>query len=300
MKKIPVILDTDIGDDIDDTWALVMLLRSPELSLKLVTTAFGNTLYRARIVAKLLEIAKRTDVNVGIGIKTDDNEGRQADWIKDYDINNYPGKIFNDGVDALIRTIMDSPEEVTVIAIGPLTNIAEALEREPNIVKKSRLVAMAGNVRKGFGDSKVPIPEYNVKIDVKSAKKVFTSAWDITITPLDTCGFMILEGEKFKKIKECSLPLTKALMENVKMWHEKGGYEPKDFSQSVRSSILFDTVAVYLAFSEEFLVMEDLPIVIEDDGLTAIKEGGKIIRCAVEWKDKSKFEDLLVSRLTSF
>ena len=68
-SRIPVILDTDIGDDIDDTWALVMLLKSPELDLRLVVTDFGDTVYRARLVAKLLQVAGRTDVPIGIGIR---------------------------------------------------------------------------------------------------------------------------------------------------------------------------------------------------------------------------------------
>lgn len=67
-KRIPVILDTDIGGDIDDTWALAMLLNSPELDLKLVVTDTGNTTYRAKVAAKLLEVAGRTDVPIGIGL----------------------------------------------------------------------------------------------------------------------------------------------------------------------------------------------------------------------------------------
>ena len=71
--KIPVILDTDIGGDIDDTWALAMMLKSPELDVKLVVTDTGNTTYRAKIAAKMLEIAGRTDVPVGVGLHLDDN-----------------------------------------------------------------------------------------------------------------------------------------------------------------------------------------------------------------------------------
>jgi len=68
MKKIPVILDTDIGFDIDDLWALVMILKSPELDIKLITTDTGDTYYRAKLVAKTLEIANRTDIPIGVGI----------------------------------------------------------------------------------------------------------------------------------------------------------------------------------------------------------------------------------------
>ena len=78
MKKIPVILDTDIGNDVDDVWALVMLLKSPEVDIRLITTGTNNTIYRARLVAKLLEIAERTDIPIGVGIPLqvgDENHG---------------------------------------------------------------------------------------------------------------------------------------------------------------------------------------------------------------------------------
>jgi inosine-uridine nucleoside N-ribohydrolase len=68
--KIPVILDTDIGDWIDDHYALVSLLQSPELDLKLVVSAYGDTVTRAKIIAKALETAQRFDVQVGIGVRS--------------------------------------------------------------------------------------------------------------------------------------------------------------------------------------------------------------------------------------
>ena len=63
----PVILDTDIGDDVDDTWALLMLLRMPELDLKLAVSDYGNAIYRCRLLAKLLQLTGRTDVPIGVG-----------------------------------------------------------------------------------------------------------------------------------------------------------------------------------------------------------------------------------------
>ena len=62
VKKLPVILDTDIGDDMDNTWALVMLLKSPQFDVKLITTTCGKSVYRAKIIAKLLTVAGRTDI----------------------------------------------------------------------------------------------------------------------------------------------------------------------------------------------------------------------------------------------
>jgi len=126
--KIPVIFDTDIGSDIDDTWALAMLLRSPELYPILITTENGNTRYRAKIVAKMLERSKRTDIPIGIGIHLSDETGRQSAWVENYNLKRYRGIVYEDGVKALIETIMRTPEPVTLICTGPLTNIAAALE----------------------------------------------------------------------------------------------------------------------------------------------------------------------------
>lgn len=162
-KRIPVILDTDIGDDIDDTWALVFLLRSPELDLKLVTTDHGDTRYRAKIAARILETAGRTDVPVGIGVRTGGAEGPQAPWVKGYDLAKYPGKVHEDGVGTLIDLVLKSSEPITLLCTGPVPNIAAALEREPRIAERARFVGMHGSVRRGYGGKAEPDPEYNVK-----------------------------------------------------------------------------------------------------------------------------------------
>ena len=93
MAGIPIILDTDIGVDVDDVWALAMMLRSPELDVRLITTATGDTVYAARIVARLLEIAGRTDIPIGIGIPLQGTSQPHADWVKDYPLENYPGTV---------------------------------------------------------------------------------------------------------------------------------------------------------------------------------------------------------------
>jgi inosine-uridine nucleoside N-ribohydrolase len=298
-RPVPVILDTDIGGDIDDTWALAMLLRSPELDLKLVTTVTGNTTYRARVTAKLLEVAGRSDVPVGIGPRENDQEQDQRDWVEGYDLAKYPGKVHDDAVAAMVSCIMASPEPVTIIAIGPLTVLAAALDREPRIAEKSRVVGMLGNVKRLYGDAKTAIPEYNVKIDVPASRKVFTAPWDMTITPLDTCGFVRLSGQKYLTVRDSQDKIARAVIENYRPWFLHKKWEPHDFAKVTASSILFDTVAVYLAFANDLLVMEDLPIVIEDDGLTAINPKGKVVHVAMDWKDKDAFDDLLVKRLTA-
>lgn len=291
--KIPVILDTDIGDDIDDTWALALLLKSPEVDLKLVVSDRGNTVYRAKIMAKLLQVAGRTDVAVGVGIRQSDKEdGRQAAWVADYDLASYPGKVHQDGVAALIDTIMQAPQPITLICIGPVPNIRAALERQPEIAKRARFVGMHGSVRKGYNGGPEPSKEWNVVADAKAAQAAFTAAWPMLITPLDTCGIVRLRGDKYRKVAECSDPVTKAVIENYRIW-SKTGDKPLD-----ASSVLFDTVAAYLSFSTELVNVERLPIRVTDDGFTRIDPQGKQIDCAMSWKDLGAFEDFLVARLT--
>jgi inosine-uridine nucleoside N-ribohydrolase len=296
VKKIPVILDFDIGDDIDDTWALALALKSPEIDLKMVVTDYGNATYRARIVAKMLEVARRTDIAVGLGINDADRPGRQSKWTAGYDLAKYPGKLHRDGVQAMIDMIMNSPEPITLLCTGPLPNIAEALKREPKIAGKARFVGMQGSVRLGYGGAKTPAAEWNVKADPRACRAALSAPWEVTITPLDTCGLVRLAGEKYAKVRDCKDPLVIALMENYQAWllSDKAKHDA-----ITSSTILFDTVAVYLAFATELCKMETLPIAVTDDGKTLIDpKSGKPMHVAAAWKDLKGFEDLLVERLT--
>ena len=306
-QKLPVVFDTDICDDIDDTWALVMLLQSPEFDIKLITTAVNNTPEKAKVVVRILEIAGRTDIPVGIGIQQNKNNHRQREWVKDYKLSSYPGKVHQDGVQAIVDTIMKSRKPMTVIAVGPLPNIAAALEREPRIANKARFVGMHGSIYKGYGGSSNINAEYNVKAYPKAAQRVFTAPWDITITPLDTCGIVHLTGDKYQKVLKANTPLTNALIENYRAWY-KQGIRNKDLSEeelnkrtnrqiNSRSTTLFDTVGIYLGMTEKLVKMEKLGIKVTDDGYTRIDKNAKVINCATEWKDLGAFEDFLVDRL---
>ena len=308
-KKIPVIFDTDIGDDIDDTWALILLLQSPEFDIKLVTTAVNNTEEKAKIVAKILQTAGRTDIPVGIGVQQNKNNHRQRAWVKDYKLSSYPGTVYRDGVKAIVDTIMKSPKPMTVVAVGPLPNIAAALQREPRIANKARFVGMHGSIRKGYGGSSKVSAEYNVRAYPKAVQKVFTAAWDVTITPLDTCGIVNLKGNKYQKVLKANTTLSKTLIENYRAWYKQGIVNSKkDLSKdevnkrtnqqiNSRSTTLFDTVGIYLAMTTKLVKMEKLGITVTDDGYTRIDKNAKVINCATEWKDLSAFEDLLVDRL---
>jgi len=295
-KGIPVILDTDIGDDIDDTWALVLALKSPEIDLRMVATDYGKSTYRARIVGKILEIAGRTDVPIGLGMNDADKRGRQSAWTEGYDLAKYPGKVYGDGVGAMIEMVMASPVPMTLICIGPVPNIAEALRREPKIATKARFVGMHGSVRVGYGGSKTPSAEWNVRADAAACRAALGAPWDITITPLDTCGLIRLDGERYARVRDSRDPLVGALIENYRAWSASD--KKRKTNAEDASTTLFDTVAVYLSFSNALCRMERLPIAVTDAGMTLIDQGaGKPMNVATEWKDIEAFKTFLVDRL---
>ena len=301
-RPIPVILDTDIGDDIDDTWALGLLLKSPELDLKLAVGDFGKPQYRAGLLAKFLEAAGRTDVPVGIGVVVTNkpkylvNRGLQSGWLKDYKLAAYPGKVYSDGVQAIIDTIMQSKEPVTLIAIGPVPNIAAALERQPQIAQRARFVGMQGSVRFGYDRNK-PEAEANVRNGPQACQKVFAAPWHVTITPLDTCDLVDLSGDRYRRVRDAKDPVAVAIIENYRVWSTamaKG--RPTDEAEQ-HSSTLFDPVAVYLAISQQFCQMERLGIRVNDQGFTLIDEKARQLNVATSWKDLEGFRDFLALRL---
>jgi inosine-uridine nucleoside N-ribohydrolase len=297
-NAIPVIVDTDIGDDIDDTWALLMLLRMPQFDVKLAVGDYGNAIYRARLLAKLLEVTGRTHVPVGVGVDRTDDPGNQSDWLQDYNFRAYPGTMHRDGVQAIIDTIHDSPEPVTLLCLGPVPNIAEALKRDPSIAENARIVGMYGSVYVGYDGEATPAAEWNVRVDPQSLQGLFAAPWDITITPLDTCGLVRLEGDNYRRIHDSNDPWLRALIENYKVWLPRAPYMDPATDPTKISSTLFDTVAVYLAAEQDLFEMQDLPLRVTNDGYTVIDEdNGRNVHCAIGWKDLPAFEKKLTEIL---
>ena len=300
-RPIPADPDTDIGDDIDDTWALVLALKSPELDVKLVVTDFGNTVQRAKLVARVLELAGRTDIPIGIGIKENDDPGPQAEWVKGYDLAKYPGRVLKDGVQALIDTAMASKEPMTLIAIGPPPNLKAALEREPRIAGKLRLAGMYGSIHKGYDGKPKPEPEWNVRANPAAARALLAAPWrEAILTPLDTCGRVQLSGERYARVRGSSDPLLRGLVEAYGVWCRNRDWCAKDPAFVVsKSSTLFDCVAVYLAISRDLVKTEAAGVRVTDEGMTVPDPSARPARWATEWTSLDGFEEWLTARLTA-
>ena len=297
MKTIPVIIDTDIGSDIDDTWALAMALGCPEIDIKLITTCTGDTSYRAKIVCKFLQRVGHSEIPVGLGLTFDNLSENQGSYVEDYQLRDYPGAVVDDGVRAMADIIMQSDEKVTLICLGPLQNIAKLLQVEPRIVKNTRFVGMHGAIFRGYKGTNEVQAEYNIVQHVESARAVFSSDLDMTITPLDTCGMIILEGDNYQAVAKANNKTMSEVMTNYEIWLRALG--AKNVEKTSRSSTLFDTVAIYLSLETALLEMQELCIKITDEGKTIVDENGKRINVAIDWKDQRAFYDFLINRLVS-
>ena len=299
MNKKPVILLTDIGGDIDDTWALGLLLKSPELDLKLLVTETEWPESKARIACKFLDRAGRGDIPVALGVGSSRKEDNQSPWAADYTLDDYPTPVRADGVGALIEYIRSSPEPVTLISIAPVPTLAAALKKAPDIAQKAHLIGMHGCVRKVFPGFDSVKPEYNVWADVPSWKIVYAAPWlSVAITPLDTCGIVQLTDEWWRRmLAGRQRPILNLILENYRVWLRQRGEESLI---DVQSSILYDTVAVYMAISLNLLKMERLQLYVDDDGL--MKEDGEgpsfTLDCAMAWTSLDSYYAFLIDRLT--
>jgi inosine-uridine nucleoside N-ribohydrolase len=153
---------------------------------------------------------------------------------------------------------------------------------------------MDGSVRQGYGGSKTPEAEWNVKAAPAAAQKGLSAPWDITITPLDTCGLVTLDGARYQRVLQARGTVAATIIENYRIWSKAGGNAAQ---AEQHSSVLYDPVAVYLSFNQQFCKMERLGIRVTDAGFTVIDDKAKPMNVATAWNDLDGFRDFFVNRL---
>jgi inosine-uridine nucleoside N-ribohydrolase len=184
-----IIIDTDIGDDVDDAFALALAVKSPELQVLGVTTTFGDTEARARIVDRFFGEVARGDIAVLAG-KTTATKNPMSQRI--YGDSHFAKASHGDAVDFLLEQVRKYPGEITLVAIGPLMNVGAAIDKDAGTFRKlKRVVLMGGSVRRGYGDLGYtapvpPMPEWNILNDVSSAQKLFAAGVPLFVMPLDS------------------------------------------------------------------------------------------------------------------
>ena len=211
-----VILDTDIGTDVDDLLALVFLAKAPELCLEGVTTVHGDTLLRAKIARITCQMLGIPDLPVVPGT-SETLSGHPIFW-PGHEGENIPG-IENARVETSISAqqfLFDFsekyPGELEILAIGPLTNLAQTISRFPDFRSRvKRLYVMGGAYWADY-------PEHNIEMDVLAAKIVFESGIPITAIGLDVTLRVWVTETQVERIRKLPNDLGSMLEGQIKRW----------------------------------------------------------------------------------
>jgi purine nucleosidase len=219
-----ILLDTDIGTDVDDALALAFALRHPGIELAAVTTVSGDTHRRAQIAAKLIALDGGPQVEVAAGLGQPSGGQGRIFW------GGHEGRGLleesepvpisrRDGVDAIVDTLL--AEETEVVTIGPLTNLAAALEREPRIAGRiSHLTVMGGFFHPcQLGGVTVPNSvDYNLNSDPQAAVAVLSTPIPTTYVPADVTMRSYLLEEHIRPLELSADLLLQALARLVRVW----------------------------------------------------------------------------------
>jgi inosine-uridine nucleoside N-ribohydrolase/predicted GH43/DUF377 family glycosyl hydrolase len=309
------ILDTDIGDDIDDAFALALALRSPELRLLGITTAYGDTELRAKLVERFLGAdchpgppvipgastphdnvftqaayaSHRPQVGcvvsiLGLGSKK--GEAEQAHWQeqrKNHDAAGY-----------LLDQIRAHPGQITLIAIGPLQNVQAAIGRDPATFRQlKRVVMMGGSVYRGYdgskGERRAADAEWNINRDPAGARALLAAGVPVFMMPLDSTQIHLETAER-ERIFSQGTPLTDQLTLLYHQW--MAGSEGHPLAPT-----LFDPVAVAYAIRPELCPATPLRLEVDDKGYTRPVEGAANAQVCLK-SDEGQFMNFLLGRIT--
>jgi inosine-uridine nucleoside N-ribohydrolase len=195
------------------------------------------------------------------------------------------------GVAFLRQQIDAHPGEITLIAIGELTNVAALLASEPGIGAKIKAIAlMGGSVRRGYAPGSKPEPEWNIKSNAKAAQVVFTSRVPLLVAPLDSTADLKLTPEGRVRIFSRGVPLTDALAALNSIWRHTNTWKGVD-------PTLFDNLAVALVATPGVVPLTPMHLEVEADGLTREIPGGTPNAQVALTSDSAAFLEYFSARL---
>ena len=274
-----VIFDCDLGGDIDDAFALALLLTSQEeFDILGITLDHGNTPGRAQLACKILYETGMDHIPVYAGEHTPTIVGEQTNlegpstqmiWSQGFD-RLLPRK--EHAVDFIIRSLHEYPDEVILFTVGPVDNIADIIEKDPHVLKKAKMiVSMFGSIEVGYGGGE-PVAEWNVRGSIEAGKKLMDSGANSTLAPLDITDHVVMDENYLSAIAMRNTPLTDAIGSLYALW-----YRHADWAVTAK---MFDGVAIGMVLWPELFTSREAFVYVDEKGFTRIDEN-KTPNCTI-------------------
>lgn len=263
-----ILLDTDIGDDIDDAFALRFLLNCADVEFVGVTTVYKNVAQRARIAKNMLNLAGKGRIPVHAGVNKPLqkdirlllNEEVGANGLIDIDhyTHDIDGVAYDgdDAVGFMLECAKRYPHEITLVAIGPLTNVATAIQRDKEAFSLFKKVLLMGG---RFNDK---VSEWNVETDPQAAQIVFGSGIPTVSISFDATVKTSMTKRDVEKINASVHPADKYLAKMMNRWIEH--YDPAWHGEKI--PILHDVLTAAVLLDESVCVYEDTYFTLPLDG----------------------------------
>jgi purine nucleosidase len=269
MNPKRLIIDTDPG--IDDSLAILLALASPEVKLEALTVVSGNSTAQQGVINALgvLELGRSVE---NPGSSRSDHPFNPAAVSRDSETHGEVGigyarlpmpakkPVQQHAVDLIIDTVLSNPGEITLVAIGPLTNIALAVRREPRIVDAVREVFIMGGAI-SVGGNTTPLAEYNIYCDPHAAYIVFHSGLPLTLVPLDVTYQAILTRKDVDRLLEIQSPISRFIADATRFYMEF-----HNEYQKIAGCVINDPLALALTFAPDLVDIEHLFVDVDISG----------------------------------
>ncbi|HSL46116.1 MAG TPA: nucleoside hydrolase [Anaerolineales bacterium] len=263
-----ILFDTDPG--IDDALAILFALASPELAVEGLSIVHGNcSLEQAtRNALAVLELANASHVPVAVGCKLPLVQpsllAPETHGATGLGYANLPEPrampIGQHGVDFLIEKILASPGKITLVAIGPLTNIALAIRQEPRIVHALKELIVMGGAIRSEGNT-TALAEFNTYVDPHAAQIVYHAGIPTTLVPLDVTYQCILTPDDVNRLLKTESPITQFVADATRFYMEF-----HDEYQKINGCVINDPLALALTFAPELCAYQELPVDVDLSG----------------------------------
>jgi purine nucleosidase len=295
-EKAPekIIIDTDIGGDIDDAFAVALALRSPELKILGFSTVTGDPEARAKLLDRMLGETGHPDLPVAVGLSAPMNPawGDTVSQRRYGEGGHFARPTHPQAVEFLEEQIRRNPGEITLVCIGALTNIAALIDKDRETFRKlKRIVIMGGSIERGYFDPRSwsahgPEPEANIVVDIPAAQKVFTAGVPLYVMPLDSTADLQLDEVKRSSLFSRGTPLTDALTLLYHQWALSGAVTP----------VLFDAMTIAYMINPSLCPVQPMRISVDDKGFTRVESGTPNAQVCLH-SDAGKFFRFYMDRL---